>query len=131
MKDKGECVFGACGKFHTVVVMANGEAYAWGFNGMGQTGTGEVKLWVRTGPRASVWCTCNTQTQLSMPKLICVQPARLENTGKSGAETICEHWCIASEVHVHDFSMAVMANFWLAVPAFCPVGALLPTLLVA
>ena len=43
MKDKGECVFGACGKFHTVVVMANGDAYAWGFNGMGQTGTGEVR----------------------------------------------------------------------------------------
>ena len=50
MKDKGECVFGACGKFHTVVVMANGDAYAWGFNGMGQTGTGEVRLWVRAVP---------------------------------------------------------------------------------
>jgi alpha-tubulin suppressor-like RCC1 family protein len=56
MKEKGECVFGACGKFHTVVVMANGDSYAWGFNGMGQTGTGEVRLWIRAFPHlCSQW----------------------------------------------------------------------------
>jgi alpha-tubulin suppressor-like RCC1 family protein len=47
MKDKGKCVYGACGKFHTVVIMEDGESYSWGFNGMGQTGTGEVRLWIR------------------------------------------------------------------------------------
>lgn len=42
-----KCVHGACGKFHTVVVTDDGKAFSWGFNGMGQTGTGEVRLWVR------------------------------------------------------------------------------------
>lgn len=43
-----KCVHGACGKFHTTVVTEDGKAFSWGFNGMGQTGTGEVRLWVRT-----------------------------------------------------------------------------------
>ena len=47
------CVHGACGKFHTTVVTEDGKAFSWGFNGMGQTGTGEVRLWVRMFP--SVW----------------------------------------------------------------------------
>lgn len=41
-----KCMHGACGKFHTVVVTDDGKAFSWGFNGMGQTGTGEVRLWV-------------------------------------------------------------------------------------
>lgn len=50
------CVHGACGKHHTVVVTAAGESYAWGFNGMGQTGTCDVKLWVRACPPLLACC---------------------------------------------------------------------------
>jgi alpha-tubulin suppressor-like RCC1 family protein len=41
------CVYGACGKHHTVVITEDGKSLSWGFNGMGQTGTCEVKLWIR------------------------------------------------------------------------------------
>ena len=41
-------VHGACGKCHTVVVAKDGKSYAWGLNAMGQCGTVEVKLWIRT-----------------------------------------------------------------------------------
>lgn len=53
MADK-VCVFGACGKHHTVAVTDDGKAFSWGFNGMGQTGTGEVRLWIRAPPPAFV-----------------------------------------------------------------------------
>ena len=46
MQDK-VCVFGACGKHHTVVVTDDGKSFSWGHNAMGQTGTCEVKLWIR------------------------------------------------------------------------------------
>lgn len=49
MQDK-VCIAGACGKHHTVVIADNGKSFAWGFNGMGQTGTSEVKLWIRALP---------------------------------------------------------------------------------
>jgi Regulator of chromosome condensation (RCC1) repeat len=41
------CVHGACGKHHTVAVISDGKSFSWGFNGAGQTGTAEVKLFVR------------------------------------------------------------------------------------
>ena len=49
MQDK-VCIFGACGKHHTVVVTDDKKSYSWGYNAMGQTGTCEVKLWIRAHP---------------------------------------------------------------------------------
>lgn len=46
MQDK-VAIHGACGRGHTVVVTDDGKSWAWGFNAMGQTGTQEVKLFVR------------------------------------------------------------------------------------
>ena len=46
MEDK-VCIHGACGKHHTVVATDDGASFAWGFNGAGQTGTSDVKLWIR------------------------------------------------------------------------------------
>jgi alpha-tubulin suppressor-like RCC1 family protein len=81
-------VDGACGKSHTVVVTADGNAYAWGSNKHGQLGVGSI---ARTKPKeddnrlAPVQCSVSACTAVScgaeFTMWICGDDGRLLSAG--------------------------------------------------